>query len=182
MSGTGDISQFLSKNYVVEAILVIVLTILLLYPIFQYVFIGWRNNRQAIVSIIDDRAKITYLKKIRKLEGDINRQNVKKIFDAFYVRRFGRRRFIIPTIILFIISLILTSVVVEFFLKGENFIWKPTLAVNGVAAAALAGAYMWVVGDFISRARRLDLSPADVSAGSLRLTIAALLDCRLARS
>src|SRR5262249_36776758 len=40
------------------------------------------------------------------------------------------------------------------------------------AIAAIAGAYMWTVNDFISRARRLDFAPADVFWGVLRLVIA----------
>jgi hypothetical protein len=173
MLGMGEISRFLNRSYEIEAILVVALTVLLMYPIFQYIFIGWRNNRQAIMSIIDDQAKITYLKKIRKLSEDINKRNVKNIFDKFYTKKFGRRRFVVPTVIMFVVIVILSSIEVEFFIKGENFVWKPTLSINGVAAAALAGAYMWVIGDFISRARRLDFSPADVSSGSLRLVIAA---------
>jgi len=38
--------------------------------------------------------------------------------------------------------------------------------------ASVAGAYLWVANDFISRARRLDFSPSDVQWGSLRLIIA----------
>jgi hypothetical protein len=60
-----------------------------------------------------------------------------------------------------------------------NF-WKPRIELNAVALSALAGAYMWVVGDFISRARRMDFSPADILWGSLRLFISAPMGLSLA--
>jgi hypothetical protein len=41
-----------------------------------------------------------------------------------------------------------------------------------VAAAALAGAYMWVLDDLIARNRRLDLSPANLSWGAFRFVTA----------
>jgi hypothetical protein len=37
---------------------------------------------------------------------------------------------------------------------------------------AIAGAYLWVTSDFISRARRLDFAPSDINWGTLRLVIA----------
>jgi len=44
--------------------------------------------------------------------------------------------------------------------------------VPDIGMAAIAGAYLWVINDHISRARRLDFAPADVEWGVLRLIIA----------
>jgi hypothetical protein len=38
----------------------------------------------------------------------------------------------------------------------------PTIDFPTTGMAAIAGAYLWVVDDFISRARRLDFAPSDV--------------------
>jgi len=61
----------------------------------------------------------------------------------------------------------------------KKFLWATNFRLNYTGLAAIAGAYMWVVGDFIWRARRMDFSPADVLWGTLRLFIAAPLGLSL---
>jgi hypothetical protein len=52
-----------------------------------------------------------------------------------------------------------------------HYLTNPLVKVPDIAMAAIAGAYLWVVNDFISRARRLDFAPSDVMWGVLRLII-----------
>jgi hypothetical protein len=75
------------------------------------------------------------------------------------------------------VILALSSLVSEAVIDATSagYIWKPQLVLNAGAVAALAGAYMWVVSNFIYRARRLDFSPSDIMWGALRLVIAAPL-------
>jgi hypothetical protein len=49
--------------------------------------------------------------------------------------------------------------------KLQYFETAPLFDLPDAAMAAIAGAYLWVVDDFISRARRLDFTPADVMWG-----------------
>jgi hypothetical protein len=80
-----------------------------------------------------------------------------------------------PGVIIFIIVIIVSSLVTEWFITSDNYIWKPRLTLSSTAVAALSGAYMWVVNDFISRSRRQDFSPSDILSGALRLVIAAAI-------
>jgi len=124
-----------------------------------------------ITNSIEDPAKRVYLDKFQKTQVSTDAQ-AKQLFYAMYHRRFGRRHFVGPFILVTLVALAEASLVFEAITgSSSGFIWKPQLSVNAGGVAALAGAYMWVVGDFISRSRRFDFSPADVMWGALRLVI-----------
>jgi hypothetical protein len=94
-------------------------------------------------------------------------------FEALYTKQYGRNLLIIPGALLLLVTLVGSTLTTLSVLKlsaisiGDGSFIIPTPAV-----AALAGAYLWVVNDFISRARRLDFAPSDVMWGILRLVIA----------
>lgn len=164
------ILTFLSTTYRVATIFVLATGSILLYPVFYYFIAGWKRNKENITSSIGNTAKYIYLNRIHKLKT-ISKETADKEFNIFYNKRYGRRRFIIPMALLTIITIIIGSLMAEFILNIDDYVWKPNVNLNPTAAAALAGAYMWVTNEFISRARRLDFSPSDIQSASLRLII-----------
>ncbi len=114
-------------------------------------------------------------------------------FETIYERRYGRYRFWVPTI-LFALA---CGICMFFFSEtgtaqllvlckgkatalGADPLRACFLVVPPIAAAGIGGAYMWIVADFIFRARRLDFAPADVLNATLRLAMAAALSYALA--
>jgi hypothetical protein len=95
-----------------------------------------------------------------------------KKFERFYSDWYGRRYFTIPGILLGLVGLTATTAVVVSALGGGILAQNSLFKIPIIASASLAGAYLWVVNDHISRARRLDFSPADVMWGVLRISIA----------
>jgi hypothetical protein len=109
-----------------------------------------------------------------------NEADANQIFYKMYHRRFRRRHFIGPIGLVVLVILAVSSLVAETISQSNCcYIWKSQITLNPGAVAALSGAYMWVVSDFISRSRRLDFSPADVMWGALRLVISAPLGLSL---
>jgi hypothetical protein len=126
-----------------------------------------------ITNSIDDEAKKIYLEKFQKYTA-ATPDEARTVFYQNYHSRFGRRHFIVPLAVIGILVILQGALVIEFLIP-EIDLGTLKLPLNPAALAALAGAYMWVVSDFIWRARRMDFSPADVLWGSLRLFIAAPL-------
>jgi len=165
---------FLGTTYKIATLFIIITSTILLYPAFQYIIIGWKVNKDTIVHGISDESKFIYLHRIHKM-ATITQETASTEFDRFYNKLYGRRRFLFSIVHLIITIIIIGSLVAESILNLDGYIWKPILSLNLTATAALAGAYMWVTNEFISRARRLDFSPSDVQSGSLRLIIAVAL-------
>jgi hypothetical protein len=165
--------------YGTQIAFIAVSTIIIITPILRYVSSGWATKRDDIMNSIDDNAKQIYLEKFEKydskrIKDDYKRiEDVKSKFKKIYHRRFGRRFFIVPIFLLFILAVLVASICVE-SITGA-YLWAKALELNLTGLSAVAGAYMWVVSDSIWRAYRLDLAPANVLWGVLRLFIAAPL-------
>jgi hypothetical protein len=150
---------------------ILITTVIILTPVLRYVRVGWKYKSTDITNSIDDEAKKIYIEKFLK-DSAATPGEARTKFYRNYHRRFGRRHFIVPLGVIGILVILPGSLAIESLVHPDIHLWTPKLELNAAALAALAGAYMWVVSDFISRARRMDLSPADVLWGSLRLFIA----------
>jgi hypothetical protein len=162
-------------DYATDVAFVSVTTVIILVPALRYVYSGWKYKSQDVTSSMNTESKRIYLDKfLKRSEAPANAEAV---FFKLYHGRFGRRHFIVPLCVITILTVLEGSVCIESLRENSKF-WAP-LKLNSAALAGIAGAYMWVVGDFIWRARRMDFSPADILWGSLRLFIAAPLGLSL---
>jgi hypothetical protein len=146
-------------------------------PFFSYVVHGWRSKRNDIMNGFDKDARLAYFAMFSRNEDPPDdADTAADKFEQLYSQWYGRRFFIAPGILLFVVSLIEITFIVLTVMNTIVFTKNPTtnpiVNLPPIAIAAIAGAYMWVVNDLISRARRLDFSPADVRWGILRLVIA----------
>jgi len=158
-------------SYGTPLIFILITSIILLTPVLRYVRVGWKYKTMDITNSIDDEAKKIYLEKFLK-DTAATPDEARIKFYKNYHSRFGRRHFIVPLAVLGILVILQGSLAIESIIHPDIHLWTPKLELNSAALAALAGAYMWVVSDFILRARRMDFSPADVLWGTLRLFIA----------
>ncbi len=179
------------SNAAAGALVVALMTIVVAMPIAalaRYLGVGWFLKRSDIVDGLSATSIRMYFRMFDKPiaagmaddDGDALRT-----FSRMYAQGYGRRYFIVPSFLLFMTVLLGASLVTAIVLaRLRLFGFDKELAALvpagggkgadavAVAVSGLAGAYLWVVNDFISRARRLDFAPADVHWATLRLIIA----------
>jgi hypothetical protein len=144
----------------------------ILCPLIHYVAVGWLAKRNDIMDGLNAEARLAYFQMFSRGNTPANAAIASKEFEALYKRWYGRRFFVLPTLLLFIMVLTAASCVTFTVLVKQNYLADPVIAVPDAGIAALAGAYLWVANDIISRVRRLDISPSDVMWMTLRLAIA----------
>jgi len=145
----------------------LLLTALLLYPLFDFLRYGWLRKKEEIEASMTTAAKAKYF--VVWLETNTPPADPDKAFKEFYGRRYGRHRFFWPIAFVVPVALlenwVLARAVIE--LAGAS-------DVNAfhVPAAAIAGAYTFVTWDFFFRVQRRALGTSDVLRGALRLAMA----------
>lgn len=149
------------------ALLDLLLTILLLYPLIQFIMHGWTRRKDEIAKSLTDEAKWTYLRCFQHFSGPLGAAAAE--FDRLYRDWYGRRFFVIPALLVGLIALISNFVLAQAL--GE-LIRPGSGAQLSIAAASIAGAYTFVTWDFFARMQRRNLSRVDILRGALRLAIA----------
>jgi hypothetical protein len=155
-----------------SALVIFCITLTLTVPLLHYVAIGWRARRKDIMDGLGPDARHAYFSMFCRSDPAPLAAKVEAAFSALYTHWYGRRFFILPGLLLLLLGSIASTGCVLTALHWIKCIADPFCEFPGPAVAALAGAYLWVVNDHISRARRLDFSPSDVLWGVLRLVIA----------
>lgn len=147
------------------------LLLLALMPVMAFLCSGWKVRRQSIMDGFTEVAIESYFRAFHPREEDGD--GGKKLrFGRYYSSQFGRRRFVLPLILLACIG-------------GLLLCWSarsiPGLLENGkvgpgslptLAILAVMGAYMWVAFDEITRWYSSDLSPNDIYWWCFRFAIA----------
>ena len=149
-------------------------------PMFHYLMYGWNAKRRDIMDGLCAEARLPYLKMFRHDDDPSTNANAAREFNRLYEDWYGRKFYLFPAILLCLSTLITVSLVTFTVLHIKGFMENPLFDIPDQAIAALAGAYMWIVNDLVSRARRLDFSPSDVQWANLRLTIAIPMGCAFA--
>lgn len=145
---------------------------ILMAPVVRYVLVGWRAKRRDILDGLNADARLAYVEMFERNGTQAGGESVVVRFEQVYARWYGRRFFAVPSLLLLTTALIAVSLVAFTVLHGRGYLDNPLFDIPDVAIAAIAGAYMWIVNDLTSRARRLDVSPADVLLAALRMVVA----------
>lgn len=165
---------------------------LLAGPVVHHLVWGWWGKREEVLGILGDNGikfyfKLfvpAYFKAIKDPKSD-----PKSVFRHFYDGRFGRRHFIVPGVVLAVVSgflLFVASWAVFLKLRGEATatIEIPPVALGeatamieipSVALAAFAGGYIWVLYDLFKRAHQRDMRPPHLFWAAFRLFVSAPL-------
>ena len=162
----------IDMHHIVAGFIIFVAIVLLLAPVFRYVVVGWEHKRHDILDSLDAGARLAYFNTFRRSGDAPTPARASIAFEQIYTVAYGRRFFTIPVFLLCLIALIEVTLVVLSALDALHYIRNPFFNIPVIAMAAIAGAYLWVANDFISRARRLDFTPSDVMWGNLRLITA----------
>lgn len=163
----------MNNHQVTALLLVLVLVCVLLMPVVRYFFLGWHAKREDIMDGLSPDARLKYFDMFCKNDGITKPEVAFAEMNVMYTRWYGRRLFLAPIFLLLIVASISLFLAVGSALRRQGLVDAEFAVVDVqlIGIAAIAGAYMWVVNDFIARARRLDFSPADVHWAVLRLAI-----------
>jgi hypothetical protein len=182
------------ERWILLALVVTLATCLTAAPFIRFLAIGWHCRYSEFTNRIRDGAVRSYLAQFWQRQlADTPAANTDPIvaealFAKLYLSYDARRVFAAPVLLLLILTFISAVLVVQ---TGLDACFDPaclatpdSAAVVGIfaplgdivlplaSAAAVAGAYMFVVSDAILRARRATMNASDVYWYSLRLLIA----------
>jgi lipoprotein signal peptidase len=156
---------FAGQNWLL-VLIDLVLTILTLYPLFDFFFVGWKRRANEIATSLNAKAKQLYLNTF--LQRQVALAQAPSEFDKLYRDWYGRRYHVLPILLVLIISIVENFVLAQALQDLQSSEVKKLTTV----VAAIAGAYTFVTWEFFERMQRRDLSRTHILRGALRLTIA----------
>jgi hypothetical protein len=108
-------------------LLIISVEAVIMLPVLRYLRSGWKVKRSDIVDVFSKDACLAYFKMFSR-NGDIPAQDEAcKKFSAIYDAGYGRRKYVVPSILLFVLSLIAVTLVICTALKSLDYIANPFL-------------------------------------------------------
>lgn len=151
----------------------ILLLSLLIAPILTFLMVNWDHRRREILSGVsskDDAALKQYFTEFQP-NFAADEPSLGRRFSLYYNALFGRKHFIVPLALMFVIvgalfylcKLILENPVP----KEETFLGTK----GAIAVFAIMGAYLWVVYDHIRKWWHSSLSPKDIYEASFRFAL-----------
>lgn len=155
----------------ITVFLIVTVEIAIMMPFWRYLTKGWAAKRKDIMDGLSNEACHAYFTMFRRNCEVPSTGNGCVEFSNMYNTWYGRNRYYAPGLLLFAVSLIAVMPIIFTVMKTLNFVTNPFFDVPVIAISALAGAYMWVMDDLISRSRRLDLAPSDIQWCVLRLIV-----------
>ena len=131
-------------------------------PVLHHLVFGLRERRREILNYFQPRSILLYIKQFYSADwSSLKNKSDEEIvgrFQEMYDSRFGVRTFLIPSI-LYSLALIGLVSVIAFAIGYGSVTWSGA-ALETKGLYALAGAYLWVVLDLISRYRQRNLVPS----------------------
>lgn len=161
-----------------------------------YLWSSWSYRREEVLGAFTDDAIADYFKMFLKGRDPHYKDNLRRSLEYEYDKRFGRRRYILPVLLLAVIAglaifgvvwtilarldlrthgVVLTPVLVAVPRMAHVWIatgFQKSVEIPLVAVGALSGAYVWVLSDALARWRRRDMRPVDSWWHSLRFVMA----------
>ncbi len=132
------------------------------FPVLHHLVFGLRERRREILSYFDAHSVLLYFKQFYSKEWPrLKEQKEDKIvrtFNDVYDSQFGIRTFLFPSSVYVLGLFVLIGIMLFAVTHGSPKWAGATLETRGLYA--LAGAYLWVILDLISRYRQRDLVPS----------------------
>jgi hypothetical protein len=144
------------------------------FPVIHHLVFGLRERRREILSYFQPHSVLLYFKQFysaewRRLNGKSDAEVIAS-FNDVYDGRFGVRTFLFPGSV-YVLGLFVLIGVMLFTVRNGSLKWAgATLETRGLYA--LAGAYLWVTLDLISRYRQRDLVPSALYGYTFRFLFA----------
>jgi hypothetical protein len=172
------------RIHFVSCTVTVILLLLILYPLIMHLIFGWRRKADDIILSLSPASAKTYLEAFQNQTTTLDTSIVE--FTTFYNHWYGRKYLFAPIVIVVCSAVIVSYSLVDAAVLNLHSFNKEAVQTSEyinlplVAIAALAGAYGFVVWDFIWRSARRDLSPANILGGAVRIWMAVPLGYALA--
>jgi hypothetical protein len=153
-----------------ESVAALTLLAVLVLPVLLYLWSGWPVRRAEIFGTMSDRAVRLYFRQFFPAQT-LPARHPTEAFRRHYHRRYGRQHFIVPILLMVAVAAVSLGLAVRTAVGWLAGGAHPT-GLPPIAVAAVAGAYMWVATDVISRCRGRALAPVDLYWSALRFIIA----------
>jgi hypothetical protein len=154
------------------AIGAVVLSELFLFaPIALFLEYGWPVRKKAILAPFSNEVVKKYFQAFHPNDPR-GSKGTRQDFEKEFVDRYGRRHYVVPSVILGLVSVYLVVLSVNSLFQhatGSTPFFSDVL--SPITVAAFCGAYVWVVADLIARERTLDLSTTHVHWATFRLIV-----------
>lgn len=161
------------------------------WPILRFLYRPWNFRKELIFGALAGDASVYYYKQFRpgaavetkyaaqKLQLPVNgydfsqtdRDNYLKAFKGDFFRWYGRRYYIAPVSMLIVLTII-TAAWAQRMLRTWASNGGPGTNLRALTAAALAGAFVWIISDEIDRLRTRDFTTSDVYYYVFRILLA----------
>jgi hypothetical protein len=160
------------QTHLLAGVVAIFVSVFIAYPVLVYLRSGWETKRKDILLALSPAAKILYMDLFLKEKCDESEVDDK--FAKYYNGRYKKSFFVVPTLFLSLTVLVQGFLVAE---TGLNYVVHPAdaYAVSSIAAAAFAGAFVFVALDLITRNEKRDLGSSDVLRGATRIIAAIVI-------
>ena len=136
-----------------------------------YLFTAWSTRRDNLIGALSPQSIVLYYERFVKTKK-VKENEAVAVFKSDFHRRYGRWHYAPALLMLF-----LTTGIAAYAGGRTLQTWAKT-AMGGaklpdVVLASIAGGFVWIIADSMSRVRRRDVTVADVYGWSYRLLIAA---------
>jgi hypothetical protein len=188
----GHTVLFTSRDEVLVIAFCVAGFVLVIWPLGRFLMKDWPYRKKKISSLLAGEAIVFYYRQFRPCAPVLqkNKELVKLAFESGqqipptlceeflhsfeidFDRRYGRRYYAAPITILTILTLISafwTYRVLKSWIESGT---GPGETLRALVAAALAGAFVWIISDEIDRLRRHDFSTSDVYYYVFRILLA----------
>jgi hypothetical protein len=145
--------------------------LLVIVPILQFLVRPWRARRDKLIGILDGEPLMLYYQRFRAnveirkdkkpCASDLTPDDFVHAFNRDFGSWYGLRYYIAPVLLLAAVTGCCGwwgSLQAQGWIAGTRSIDS----MSGLAAAALTGAFLWVISDEIDRLRRQDFTTSDV--------------------
>jgi len=143
--------------------------LLVMLPVLLFMVTGWVVRRDKLISYMEVDALQVYYDQFPWTSSQ--QADLKKRFEEQFHYLYGRRHFIVPVALLFVVTTGILWAVVR-TVQSLNAVSPYPLALKPVALSALLGGMLWVISDELDRIRKRDLAPMDVCGWVFRLLVA----------
>jgi hypothetical protein len=143
-------------------------------PVAFFLFRGWTTRRDELLNCFTEAALLLYFKRFFPAV-DQRQDGVRAAFSRHHNVLFGRGQFVLPLFVLAVvagIALLWCADSIAQAAGDKGLFWRP---LSPIPVAALLGAYVWILFEFISESVRRTLSTSNILWATFRIAIAAPL-------
>lgn len=146
---------------------------MIVVPLLLYLWRPWVTRRDKLLGYLDAASLVLYYKQFYPAQTTDEAKVVGEFRKTFH-RNYGRRHYIAPILLLALLAA-LSAFAAARTLQVWQKVAPSRYALPWIVLSALAGGFVWVISDLITRLRRRDFTVSDIYNWVFRILLAASL-------